>query len=104
YWEAPQARVPDALDRVGLARLRDAAARRLSAGQRRRLALARLALAPAELWLLDEPTAALDAEGIAMFGALVAAARAAGGSVIFSSHETLPVPDAAQLTLTVGAA
>jgi heme exporter protein A len=99
YWGAPKSRAMAALERVGLARFSAAPARQLSAGQKRRLALARLPLKPASLWLLDEPTAALDAAGIAIFGALVAECRAAGGIVIFSSHETLPVPGAAQLLL-----
>jgi heme exporter protein A len=92
YWEAPRENLAPALERVGLARLRDAAGRRLSAGQRRRLALARLLLAPAALWLLDEPTAALDSDAIALFMALVAECRAQGGIVIFSSHDVLAIP------------
>jgi len=99
YWDAPHDTVLSALGRVGLKRLRDAAGRRLSAGQRRRLALARLLLMPAALWLLDEPTAALDSDGVALFAALVAESRAAGGIVIFSSHEVLAIPDLQQLTL-----
>jgi heme exporter protein A len=91
--------VAPALERVGLARLRDAAGRRLSAGQRRRLALARLLLAPAALWLLDEPTAALDSDGIALFSELVAECRARGGIVVFSSHEVLALPDVRRLAL-----
>jgi heme exporter protein A len=77
----------------------DAAGRRLSAGQRRRLALARLLLAPAALWLLDEPTAALDSDGVALVARLVAECRAAGGIVVFSSHDVLDVPDVQRLTL-----
>jgi heme exporter protein A len=99
YWDTPQGDVAPALERVGLARLRDAAGRRLSAGQRRRLALARLLLAPAALWLLDEPTAALDSEGIALFTELAAECRARGGIVVFSSHEVLALPDARRLAL-----
>jgi heme exporter protein A len=102
YWGASTAAIGSALERIGLARLRDAAGRRLSAGQRRRLALARLLIAPASLWLLDEPTAALDADGIALFVDLVAECRAQGGMVVFSSHDALAVPDAAQLTLASG--
>jgi heme exporter protein A len=104
YWDVPTAQVMPALERMGLAQLRDAAGRRLSAGQRRRLALARLLLAPAALWLLDEPTAALDSDGVALFTALIAECRAAGGIVVFSSHDLLSVPDLQQLTLENGRA
>jgi heme exporter protein A len=99
YWGAPRDSGPRALERVGLAHLRDAAGRRLSAGQKRRLALARLLLAPAELWLLDEPTAALDRDGIALFTALIAECRARGGIVVFSSHDVLALPEVRQLAL-----
>jgi heme exporter protein A len=71
----------------------------LSAGQRRRLALARLALAATPLWLLDEPSAALDSDGIERLAGLIAEARAGGGIVIFSSHDRLPVPGMRQLAL-----
>jgi heme exporter protein A len=104
YWGVPTAQAMPALERMGLAQLRDAAGRRLSAGQRRRLALARLLLAPAALWLLDEPTAALDSDGVALFTALIAECRAAGGIVVFSSHDLLSVPDLQQLTLENGRA
>ena len=62
---------------MGLSRLADLPARMLSAGQKRRLAIARLAMAPAPLWLLDEPTLGLDAASVARFGALLAAHRGA---------------------------
>jgi heme exporter protein A len=104
YWDAPRAAVAAALERVGLAALHDAAGRRLSAGQRRRLALARLLLAPASLWLLDEPTAALDSDGVAVFTALVTECRAQGGIVVFSSHDVLALPDVKRLTLEGSAA
>ena len=63
----------------------------LSAGQRRRLALARLIAAPAPIWLLDEPTAALDADGEARLVAAIAAHRAAGGRVVVATHQPLAV-------------
>lgn len=61
----------------------------LSAGQKRRLSLARLVIAPRPLWLLDEPLTALDAAGRALMGALVAAHLGAQGRVIAASHEPL---------------
>jgi heme exporter protein A len=104
YWDVPVSQVGPALERMGLGALHDAAGRRLSAGQRRRLALGRLLLTPAALWLLDEPTAALDSAGVALFTALIAECRAAGGIVVFSSHDVLSVPDLGQMTLESGRA
>jgi len=99
YWGlAPNAAGP-ALSRLGLAHLKDAPARQLSAGQRRRLGLARLALGPVALWLLDEPSAALDAAGVDLLATLIDECRAQGGIVVYSSHDTLPVADAHKLTL-----
>ena len=69
----------------------DLPARMLSAGQKRRLALARLALSPAPLWLLDEPTLGLDAASIERFGALLAPHRAGGGLVVAATHLPLPL-------------
>jgi heme exporter protein A len=81
-----------ALDHLGIARLADLPARYLSQGQRRRAALARLALsADVPLWLLDEPFAALDAEGIAQLSALCAAHLAAGGMLVLTSHQDVPI-------------
>lgn len=91
--------VPYALQQVGLSRLSAMPARLLSAGQRRRLALARLALSPADLWLLDEPTVGLDREGIALLGALVAAHRARGGMVLAATHVDTGFPATAELVL-----
>jgi heme exporter protein A len=71
----------------------------LSAGQRRRLALARLVATPAPLWLLDEPTASLDADGEERLVAVIAAHRAAGGRAVIATHQPIAVPDAAMLVL-----
>lgn len=91
--------VDSALAAVGLHELADLPARVLSSGQKRRLALARLALSPAPLWLLDEPTIGLDAASVARLGPLLATHRAAGGAVIAATHLPLPLPDAAELRL-----
>jgi heme exporter protein A len=92
-------RVAPALAAVGLTALADLPAKMLSAGQRRRLALSRLALRPAPIWLLDEPTLGLDAGSVERFGAMLAAHRAGGGVVLAATHLPLPLPGAADLSL-----
>lgn len=85
----PAGRALGALDRFGLAHLADVPGRYLSAGQKRRVNLARLALSEAPLWLLDEPTTALDKAAIARLAELVRAHRTAGGMVAVSTHVDL---------------
>lgn len=91
--------VAAALEAVGLTALADLPAKMLSAGQRRRLALARLALRPAPIWLLDEPTLGLDVASVARFGTMLSAHRAGGGVVVAATHLPLPLPDAGELAL-----
>lgn len=88
-----------ALGALDLARLAPLPARFLSAGQRRRLALARLLLSAAPLWLLDEPTNGLDAAAIERLGAMLATHRDKGGMVIAATHLPLPLAGAAELAL-----
>lgn len=76
----------DAMKRVGLTGREQVPGRGLSAGQKRRLALVRLLIEPRPIWLLDEPTAALDIEGRGLVGQLVAEHRARGGMVIAAIH------------------
>jgi len=71
----------------------------LSAGQRRRLALARLIAAPAPVWLLDEPTAALDSDGEARLTEAIKAHRNAGGRVALATHQPIAIDGAATLAL-----
>lgn len=78
--------IVDALVRVGLAGYEDEPVRRLSAGQKKRAALARLLLLPATLWLLDEPYANLDRHGIALVNQLLESHLATGGAAMVSSH------------------
>jgi heme exporter protein A len=89
-----------ALAAVGLEALAELPARMLSAGQKRRLALSRLVLSPAPLWLLDEPTLGLDTASIDRFGGLLAGHRAGGGMVVAATHVPLPLPDAGELRLS----
>lgn len=84
---------------VGLAHLADQPVRLFSAGQKRRLALARLAAGAAPIWLLDEPTLGLDAASVARFGVMLAEHRASGGMVLAATHLPLPM-DGAELRLT----
>lgn len=75
-----------ALQSVGLAGYEDEPVRRLSAGQKKRAALARLVLVPARLWLLDEPYANLDRHGITLVNGLLEQHIARGGAALVTSH------------------
>ncbi len=77
----------DALDRVGLATRADTPLRRLSAGQVRRLSLARLLLRPNPLWILDEPFSALDRTGKALLEELIVAHCEGGGMALLTTHQ-----------------
>ena len=97
-----EADVTSALDRLGLPqRLRDVPTARLSAGQRRRVALASIVVRRPELWLLDEPHAGLDSDGREIVDNLVTAAAAAGAAVVLASHETGPAGGLATRTATM---
>ena len=78
-----------ALAQVGLARQADLPCRYLSAGQKRRLALARLLMSNRPLWLLDEPFAALDTAGQALMAQLMALHCGQGGIIIAATHDSL---------------
>lgn len=78
-----------ALDRVGILSRGDLAARSLSAGQKRRLALARLLLSGAVLWILDEPVTNLDTAGIALVEELISEHVERGGLALSAAHQRL---------------
>jgi heme exporter protein A len=80
-----------ALDKVGLKRFRFQRAGELSQGQKQRLALARLLIAKAHLWVLDEPFTAIDQDGVAVFERLLGEFVASGGAVIITTHQPLQV-------------
>lgn len=81
--------VAEAILRVGLARQQHLMFQRLSAGQRRRVGLARLVLGNRPVWLLDEPATALDESGQELLGALIDAHLSQGGSAVIASHQPL---------------
>ena len=81
-----------ALEQVGLAASRDLPAGVLSAGQRRRLAMARVMLAAAPLWILDEPYTNLDAGGTTLVSGVVGRHLDAGGAAIIAAHQALAIP------------
>jgi heme exporter protein A len=85
------AEVDAALERFGVAASADVPVGQLSAGQRRRVALARLALSRAALWLLDEPTTHLDDQGQGAVAAAIDQQLARGGAVVVASHHALGV-------------
>jgi len=74
-------------------------AQHLSAGQRKRVALARLLLKPASLWLLDEPTVSLDADGVHRLGQAISQHRADGGMVMAATHIDLQLKEHQEITI-----
>ncbi len=87
------------MESMGLSHLADVPVRMLSAGQRKRAMLARVAASAAPLWLLDEPANGLDSEGSARLASLVAGHRAGGGAVLAATHLPLGIEDARAVVL-----
>jgi heme exporter protein A len=103
--DAPLADPRAALVALGLSRGQlTRPAGQLSTGQKRRAALARLVAAPRSWWLLDEPLAGLDIQGLALFAGLLETHLAGGGAVIVTSHQPLPGRLPGLRTLELGAA
>jgi heme exporter protein A len=88
-YEIPAAQISPMLEHCGLGARRHVQARRLSAGQRRRIGLARLLLATEKVWLLDEPTTALDTAGQAILADALNQLLARGGAALIASHVDL---------------
>lgn len=102
FWAGMRGGEPDlqaALEQFGLGAAAQLPCRYLSAGQRRRVALARLVAAPAPLWLLDEPMTGLDTEAGTQLLAAIGAHRRAGGCVVLSTHAPLDLADTISLSL-----
>ena len=95
--------IRNALAQVGLVHVADFPVRSLSAGQKRRVALARLLVAPRPLWLLDEPTTALDAAAQNAFAGIMRTFMAGGGLIIAATHAPLGLESARNLKLGAAA-
>ena len=93
------ASTPEALTAVDLAHAAKLPVAYLSAGQRRRVALARLLVAHRPIWLLDEPTSALDAASQQALFKLMKTHREQGGAIIAATHQALDLPDAVELRI-----
>jgi heme exporter protein A len=100
WFGADRARALDSAARLDLTGLLGLEVRRLSAGQRKRLALARLLAAPRPLWLLDEPLSPLDASWRIRFGELMSEHLSGGGLILAAIHDPLPIPS---IGLEIGA-
>ena len=94
----------NALALVGLAGYEDTLARQLSAGQKKRLSLARLWLSPAPLWLLDEPYANLDLQGLELVNRMVQAHLREGGAALLTTHGAYAAPPVRTRMLELGGA
>ena len=97
----PTTEVATVLERVGLSSRATTSAKKLSAGQRRRLGLAWLLLRRPELWLLDEPYASLDDDGRTFFDQLIGDVIGSGATVVVSAHDPLRSSALAPRTITL---
>ena len=102
FWAAVHGlrEIGPALGAMNLAGLQDRRAGQLSAGQRRRLGLARLMVIGRRIWLLDEPTVSLDAGSVALFAAMLRGHMAGGGAALIATHVDLGLDEAASLNLS----
>lgn len=107
FWarlDGAEARLEGALKAFGIAHLAPVPVRMLSTGQRKRAALARVAASGAAIWLLDEPTNGLDADGIARLEQACAAHRNAGGIVLAATHQAFGLASVQDISINPGAA
>ena len=96
--------VDEALDRVGMGGYQQVVCRNMSAGQQRRVALARMLMGARVLWLLDEPLTALDAGGQTLVRELIAERLSGGGAVLCATHQSVGVAQTRQIQMGEGRA
>jgi len=94
--------IQNALHKMGLAGFEDVPARMLSQGQKRRIALSRLMLSTAALWVLDEPFTALDVHAVEMLQSVISAHLENGGIVVITTHQETPLTTDSSRTLWLG--
>ncbi|MBL4725261.1 MAG: heme ABC exporter ATP-binding protein CcmA [Rhizobiaceae bacterium] len=99
YCSSPDITIDGALEKVNLAGIQDIPAGYLSAGQKRRIAIARLLVTKRPIWLVDEPTAALDANSEKMFAKILQAHLDTGGIAIAATHQPLGMKTAQKLEM-----
>lgn len=92
--------VEEALDKVGLAGYEDVPCYQMSAGQMRRVALARLYVSQAPLWILDEPLTAIDKEGVRSLEMRIQGHAQSGGMVLLTTHQPLAIPEVRMVELS----
>ncbi|WP_295542145.1 cytochrome c biogenesis heme-transporting ATPase CcmA [uncultured Thiohalocapsa sp.] len=95
--------ITDALAQIGLAGFEDLPTRMLSQGQKKRVALARLILSKAPLWILDEPFTALDTDAVALLERLIAGHVADGGAAVLTTHQEVSLTRGEIRRLELGA-
>ena len=99
---ADDAAIWTALGRIGLSGFEDLPTRMLSQGQKKRVALARLILSRAPLWILDEPFTALDLDAVDLLQGLIADHVAAGGMTVLTTHQAVPLTSGQARALDLG--
>lgn len=97
--EVSEQALMEALEGVGLRGFEDSQCFSLSAGQQQRVALARLLLSPASLWILDEPFTTLDVTGVALLESLLGQHARRGGAALVTTHHALDLPELEVLDL-----
>jgi heme exporter protein A len=91
--------ISDALDSVGLTKFCDVPCYKLSAGQKRRIAIARLLISTAKIWFLDEPYTAVDREGVRLVEKCMNRHIAEGGAVVLTTHQSVDIKNVRRLSL-----